>query len=225
MESDDAFPNAKLLFQQAFAAEDPSLPLLKLLKEHPTYPALRDLVIYYVETVHEDPYRAQTLASAIARIMYSPDAPSYGQDSLLELLSRELGGTHFRDEYDDDIAKVYGPKNTYLLDSLLSGFSFKYKLTAAPEMYGAIDDGLKARHDGSEDSELLVVGTCIQLLLHGFQLTTDLAGTYSSKPGKVAEKLKAHKKAGTVKDPRAIEVLEVREFFGLVKETRYLNLK
>jgi hypothetical protein len=45
-----------------------------------------------------------------------------------------LGGTHFRDEYDDDIAKVYGPKNTYLLDSLLSGFSLKYKLTAAPEI-------------------------------------------------------------------------------------------
>jgi hypothetical protein len=62
-------------------------------------------------------------------------------------------------------------------------------------------------------------------MFHGFQLTTDLAGTYYSKPGKVAEKLKAHKKAGTPRDPRAIEVLEVRELFWSFKETHYLNLK
>jgi len=34
-------------------------------------------------------------------------------------------------------------------------------------MYGAIDRGLNASRR-EEDSELLVVGACIQLLLHGF---------------------------------------------------------
>jgi len=214
MESDDAFPNAKHLFQQAFAAQDPAPLLLHVLKEHPTYPALRDLVFYYVEAVHNDPYCGQILASALARMIHSPDAPSFGQETFFELLSRELGGTHFKDLYDDDIAKDYGPKNTYLLDSLLSGFSLKYKLTASPEMYGSIEDGLKAPR-GSKESEVLVVGTCMQLLLHGFGLTTDLAGAYKWQPGKVAEKLKAHKAAETVKDLHAIEVLEVHNLFYL----------
>ena len=113
--SDEAFPNAEHLFQQAFAAEDPAPLLLHLLtsKEHPTYFSIRDLVTYYVEAVHKDPYRAQILASSLARIIHSPDAPSFGQDTLHGLLSRELAGTHFVDCDNDGIAEVYGPENTY----------------------------------------------------------------------------------------------------------------
>src|SRR6266545_3084542 len=47
--SDEAFPNAERLFQQAFSATDPAPLLLQLLKEYPTYPAVRDLVVYYTE--------------------------------------------------------------------------------------------------------------------------------------------------------------------------------
>lgn len=54
---------------------------------------------------------------------------------------------------------------------------------------------------GSKESEVLVVGTCIQLLLHA-------SGT-DEKPRKVAKKLKAHETAETVEDPHAIELLEV----------------
>ena len=215
--SNEAFPNAEQLFQQAFAAQDPAPLLLRILKEHPTYLALRDLVSYYVETLHNDPYRGQTLASALAKIVHSPDAPSFGQDTLYELLSRELAETHFKDYYDDGIAKVYGPRNTYLLDSLLSGFSFKYELTSTPEMYGSIQDGLEASR-GSKDSEpeLLVVGTCIQLLLHGSRLKD---GFYQRHAGKVAKKLKAHKTAETVKNPHAIVVLEVQILLCCKKHT------
>ena len=208
-ESDEAFPNAEHIFKQAFAAQDPAPLLLHILKEHPTYPAIYDLVFHYTEAVNNDPYCGHTLASALARIIHSPDAPSFGQATLFELLSRELAGTHFKSYYDDtSTAEVYGPKNPYLLDSLLSGFSFKYNLTSSPEMHGAIEDGLEARC-GSKESELLVVGTCIQLLLHGYMLTTESAGSYRRQPEKVARKLKAQKTAETVKDPHAIEVLEV----------------
>ena len=63
--SDEAFPNAERLFQQAFSATDPAPLLLQLLKEYPTYPAVRDLVVYYTEAVEEDPYRGQSLASTL----------------------------------------------------------------------------------------------------------------------------------------------------------------
>lgn len=79
MESDDeAFPNAKHLFRQAFAVQDPAPLLLYLLKEHPTYPPISDLVFCYVEAVQSDPlYCAKTLASAIPQ-MHLP----FGQDTL-----------------------------------------------------------------------------------------------------------------------------------------------
>jgi len=210
MESDEAFPNAEHLFQQAFAAQDPAPLFLHILNEHPspTYLTIRELVIQYVRAAKNDPYNAQTLASALARIIHSPDAPSFGQESLFDLLSGELAYTHFKVIYHKDVAKVYGPRNPYLLDSLLSGFSFKYKLTSSCDMLGPIDEGLKAPR-GSKDSERLVVGTCIQLLIHGSVLTTKLVGSYRKRPEMVAKKLKAHKIAGTVKDPLAIEVLEL----------------
>jgi hypothetical protein len=156
--------------------------------------------------VHNVPDRGQTLASALARLMHSPDAPSFGIDTLPEMLSRELAGTLFSDFYDDEIAKVYSPKNTYLLDSLISGFSFKYELTESSEMEGAINDGFETPN-GSKDTklELLVIGTCIQLLLCGSRISHAWWG------GKVAgaKKLKAHEAARTVKDLHAIEVLKV----------------
>ena len=142
----EAFPGAEQLFQWVFAAEDPAPLLLHILKEHPTYFTLRDLVSYFIKTVHNVPYRCQTLTSALAKIIHSPDAPSFGRETLHGLLSRELpvAGTLFKDDYNNDIAKIYGPKNTFLLNSLLSGFSFKYKLTSSPEMYGCLDEGLEA---------------------------------------------------------------------------------
>ena len=61
--------------------------------------------------------------------------------------------------------------------------------------------------------EVLVVGACIQLLLHGSVLTTETAGTYRRSAEVVAKNLKDQKVAGTVKDPHAIQVLEVSKLF------------
>lgn len=55
-----------------------------------------------------------------------------------------------------------------------------------------------------------MVGTFIQLLLHGSRLGR---GFYQQQAGNVAKKLKAQKTAETVKDLYAIEVLEVHNFF------------
>jgi hypothetical protein len=210
--SDEAFPNAEHLFQQAFAATDPVPLLLQLLKEYPTYPAVRNLVVFYTEAVEEDPSRGQSLASDLAKLRDSPDAPTFGTETLSSLINRELADHHFKVIYGDSEVKEYGPKNTYLLDSLLSGLSLKHGLSSTSDQYGAIDDGLDAPH-GSDKSEVLVVGACIQLLLHGSEIVTEAAGSYRKPAEVVALKLKAQQVAGTVKDPHAIRVLEVCNLF------------
>jgi hypothetical protein len=208
MFEEEAFPNSNHLYQQAFAAADPVLPLLQLLKQYPTYPSVRYLVVSYIQAVEEDPFRGQSLASTLVRLSDSPDAPTFGPDTLLFYISRELARQHFKTLYGHHEVKEYGPKNTYLLNSLLSGLSLKHRLTSTSDMLAAIDNGLDAPHS-SDKSEPLVVGACIQLLLHGSVIVTEFAGTYRKKAKVVAEKLKAQQVAGTVKHPHAIQVLKV----------------
>ena len=87
----ESFPDSKHIFQQAFAVQDPAPHLLEILKTH-HYPAVSDLVFYYIEAVENDPYCAQKVASALSRIIKSLDAPSYGQYTFFAVLSRELEG-------------------------------------------------------------------------------------------------------------------------------------
>jgi len=208
MSDEEAFPNADHLFDQAFAATDPVPLLLQLLKQYPTYIAVRDLVISYIEAVEEDPSHGQSLASALARMCDSPDAPTFGTDTLSSYINRVLADHHFKVIYGNNEVKEYGPKNTFLLDSVLSGLSLKHGLTATSDQYAFIDDGLDAPHN-SDQSEVLVVGACIQLLLHGSEIVTEFAGSYRKTAKIVAKKLKAQRVAGTVKDPHAIKVLEL----------------
>jgi len=208
--SDSAFPNAEHLFQQAFAAADPEPLLLQLLKEHPTYPAVRDLVVYYTIAVEEDPSRGQSLASALTRLAKAADSldtPIFGPtETLSSLINHALADQHFKVIYGTTRVTEYGPKNTYLLDSLLSGLSLKHGLTATSDQYAAIENGLDAPH-GSDNSEVLVVGACVQLLLHGSKIVTEAAGSYRKSAEAVAKKLKDQMVPGTVKDPHAIQVL------------------
>jgi hypothetical protein len=206
--SNEAFPNSELLFQQSFTSTDPVPLLLQQLIQHPTHLAVRDLVVSYTEAVEEDPSRGQSLASALARLTKADDAPTFGTETLSSLINRELADQHFKVFYGNSEVKEYGPKNTYLLDSLLSGLSLKYGLTSTSDQYAAIDNGLDPPH-GSEKLMVLVVGACIQLLLHGSEIVTEAAGSYKKQAGEVAEKLKGQKAAGNVKDPHAIHVLEL----------------
>jgi len=207
-ESADAFPNSDQLFQQAFADPDPVPALLKLLNEHPIYKSVRDLVFVYFDEIERNPSRGQALASSLVRLGKSPDAPTYNSSTLSEALWVELRDAHFKLPRDEEVTE-YGPKNTYLLDSLLSGLSLQHNLASGGDQLASIDDGLDAPKNGSEESEVLVVGACIQLLMSGSTLLAEDVGTYRKTAEEVAKKLKDQKAGGVVKDPHAIKVLEV----------------
>lgn len=214
-DDDEAFPNSERLFKEALAEPDPVPLLSKLLKKHQTHPVVYELVLIYIEEVEENPSRAHHLASSMSsfvRMYDSPDKPSFGTETLADVVADELAGHHFKPIHRAEKIKGYSPNNTYLLYSLLSGLSLKYGLTSSPDMYGAIEDGLDAR-PGSDDAQELVVGTCIQLLLHGSEIVTEKPGSYRKTAQQVASKLKAQKAMGTVKDPHAIELLEVYNLF------------
>ncbi len=74
---------------------------------------------------------------------------------------------HFKYYDEDDVHNEYSPTNTYLLDSLLSGLSPKFELTAATDSYAAILDGLDARRGGYGSG-----------FLSGHTITTPSAGPY-----------------------------------------------
>jgi len=221
MFEEEAFPNSDHLFQQAFSAVDPVPRLLQLLKQYPTYLAVRDLVVSYTVAVEEDPSRGQFLASTLARLRDSSDAPSFGTETLSSYIDSVLADHHFKVIHGDSEVKEYGPKNTYLLDAFLSGLSLKHGLTSTPDQYAAIDHGLDAPH-GSDKSEILVVGACIQLLLHGSEIVTEFAGSYRKEAKAVVKKLKDQEVAGTVRDPHAIQLLEVCDL--LQKGNPWTNL-
>ena len=204
MSDDEASPNVEQLIQQAFAQADPAPSLLQVVKEHPTYEDIEfPLVEYYVQAVEENPSRGQALASALAKL-----------DTLSADINGELDrAVHFKIDFDNE-DKHYGPKNKFLFHSLLSGLSLKHRLTQNSDMYAAIEKGLDPLSDhsllNSQDPQVLVVGACIQLLLHGSVIPTEAAGPrYKRSAEVVAKNLIDQKEAGTVKDPHAIQVLEV----------------
>jgi len=93
-DSDEAFSNAEQLFRQAFTAMDPVPILLQLLKEYPTYGDLA------------------SLASAIARLCNSSNAPTFETETLPFLISRELADMHFKVYRTDDVKKYGQGKHT-----------------------------------------------------------------------------------------------------------------
>ncbi|KIM41641.1 hypothetical protein M413DRAFT_27945 [Hebeloma cylindrosporum] len=185
MFADDAFPNSDQIFKQAFtSAADPVARLVQILNQYPTYLSIRDLVFSYTDVVEEDPSRGQYFASTLVKLRDSPDVPTIIgiHTGLWYCIGSELANFHVKVHYGDQ--------------------------EVTRNMRAAINDGLDAPH-GSQESEVLVVGACIQLLLDGSKIATERAGTYRKDPKVVAQKLKAHKIAGTVKHPHAIQLLEL----------------
>jgi len=196
-------PNIKDLLQKAFAEVDPGPSLLQVVTEHPTYESSRFLLIVcYGQAVEEHPSRGQVLASALAKL-----------DTLSESIFSELDWqVHFRVDFHKE-DKDYGPKNKFLFHSLLSGLSLKHRLCKNSDMFAAIEQGLdpdSALGNVGFDllPEVMVVGACIQVLLAGSMIPTAGPG-YSRSAEVVAKNLRDRKAAGMVKDPHAIQVLEV----------------
>ncbi|KAF9524583.1 hypothetical protein CPB83DRAFT_860933 [Crepidotus variabilis] len=207
--ADEAFPNSEKLLQEAFASADPVPPLLHLIKAHPTYLAVRDLVIEYTNAIEGDPHRGPTLASALVKLAKSPDAPTFQSDTLWSFIDNELAERYFKlGGYNPDDVNKYGPENPHLLDSLISGLSLKHGWSSTKDQYALLRGGLDAP-SSSDGSEVLVVGACIQLLLNGSSFVGEKAGSYKMTPEAIADKLKKQKQAGSVKDKNAAKVLEM----------------
>jgi hypothetical protein len=210
--SNDAFPNAEQLFRDAFALPDPAPELLRLIKAHPTYAAVMDLLVHYTAVVQGNPSRANALALALVAVRDSPDAPVTDADALDELFSRQLADLHSRgfDFLDNPRNHNMGivPTNTFLLTSLLSGLSIKYDLTDSSDQYGTLWEGLDADDSNSSISEVRVIGACIQLLTSG-SIIIRKSEEYIQSADEALTKLKAQKARGTMKDSNALQLLEV----------------
>ena len=172
-ELNDPFDNVEQLFRNAYALSDPVPELLNLLKAHPSSnPGFCD---WSCDALHRGRGRGsfsrKCIGFCISYSPWSPDAPMLndGSSSLVEVFSFELADLHSRglliDMYRSHIN--FGPSNLYLINSLVSGLSFKYRLTSCSDQYGSIMKGLNAYPDGSSTSELLVIGACIKLLING----------------------------------------------------------
>ena len=213
-ELNDPFDNAEQLFRSAYALSDPVPELLNLMKAHPTQASAIDLVVYYTEAVEEDPSCANALASALVTLRDSPDAPMLndGSSNLVEVFSFELAVLHSRGLRIGKSHINFGPTNLYLINCLLSGLSFKHRLTSCSDQYGSIMKGLNAYPDGSSTSELLVIGACIQLLTNGSYIIST-AKSYIKSVNEVATKLRFQKSMGTIKASNALKLLDVRQLF------------
>ena len=197
-------PERERLLRQAFAAEDQHLFCYIFLKKRSYFSCpLWSRILLFRRSAKQS-LSCTTLASALVRLINSTDAPFLAEDLLSAELYFELAESHFKLTKTD---AVYGLKNTHLFDSLSSGLSFKYRLSKSSEMYGCIEEGLHAQHGSPEETEILLVGACIQLLLHGSGIYQEL-----EEPDEVLKKLKAQQMVRVVKDFRALNVLEVQFF-------------
>lgn len=125
----NSFLNAKQLFGSAYAFSNPAPKLLKLIKAHPSYHTVSDLLDYYIYVVQKNPYRANELAFWMVCISESRDVPNIGYDSFGAAFDRALADRHCWGFERNKRTETFGPTNTYLINSLLSGLSLKHRLT------------------------------------------------------------------------------------------------
>ncbi|KAF9533700.1 hypothetical protein CPB83DRAFT_880207 [Crepidotus variabilis] len=222
----EAFPNCEQIMLDAFNSPDPVPAVLGLIQAYPSVQTVEEVVIAYRTAFHSAPTRAYHFAKALSDICESPDAPLiYDAHSISDLIDGQLSEFHNlsftfvsqcrrNPESFDQGAKIYGPTNRYLINSLLSGFSFKYNLGDSPSQSGAVGDGLGGSRfsvsveDDPSLCQLQVVGTCIQLLTSGSEIVAKKPS--SIRPvEEMATKLRAQKAAGAVTDPEALKVLEL----------------
>ena len=202
----EAFPDAYELFCKAFGLSDPTPELLDLIKAHPTEAAVRDLLIEYTDAAEENPSRAYALASVLVALRDSPEAPVIEGSSLAVAFHVRLADIHSQNLTFDDDNDTCSPTNTYLTNCLLSGLSLKHGLTSCPNQYLEIDVGLNVDRKSS-NSELWVIGACIQLLTIGSKIILEKMFKYSAN--EVATLLRLQQFAGTVKNSNAPKLLEV----------------
>ena len=179
-----------------------------MIKADPTEAAVRELLVSYIEAVEDNPSRAHELASVLVALRDSPDAPTIqGGSSLAEAFHDELDSLHSEGSVFDKHNKSFGPTNTYLINSLLSGVSFKYNLSSSRMQYSNVEDGLNVNFDLSI-RQLLLIGACIQLLTNGSKIVP-IGEPFIHSADEVATKLKSQRSAGKIKGLNALKLLDV----------------
>ena len=164
-----------------------------------------------------NPSRAYALASVLVALRDSPDAPVIlcdspdaviqGDSTLAEAFDNELDDLHSLGSVFDKDNKTFGPTNTYLINSLLSGLSFKYNLTLSPTQYSYIEDGLNVDNN-SPISQLLLIGACIQLLTNGSRIVST-GKPFIRSANEVLNKLIFQQSVGRITDLNALKLLDV----------------
>jgi hypothetical protein len=202
------------LIYRAFALSNPTSELLTFIELDPTYDTVARILSCYIEMAHKDPYCAKDLAMSLSNVSRSESVQSIrinGYYSIGGVFNEELVGYHSDGFVLNKDNETFGPTNTYLIASLLSGLSLKHNLTCFSDQFTTIEDGLNIIDNTLPNSEVLVIGTCIQLLTAGSEIVQipGLSESYLQLIQSAARKLETQKSLGTVKNCNALEVLEV----------------
>jgi hypothetical protein len=199
----EAFPNAESAFRDAFNQPDPAPKLLELITAHPDVEAIGDLILVYTELVGE----FDKFAAALVKLQHSKGITVAGLDRIGNQSQLEIGyalSEQLHDHHAGSLVRPSNPfvtpSNEYLINSLLSAISIKYKLCGS---HTAVD-----LHDLPKIyRQVYIVGACLQLLMSGSYLYGPTGTEVGSDD--VLATLEKVKESRVVKDPDGRRVLEV----------------
>jgi len=219
----ESFLNAESAFRDAFNQPNPTPKLLELIRAHPQLPTITHLVSVYMELAAECPIHIDKFARALVDLQTTSEVTiaaydAFGnpaQQNIAPLLNRELAGFHSGDLVAAEDTSIT-TSNDYLVASLLSATSMKYRLCDSPAQAGAVVHGLhfkdrRYRDDAPASREILLLGACLQLLVAG----SYLYGPTGTDAGKVdvLKALQDIQSEGIVKSQNGQRLLEVRLFY------------
>ena len=207
----EAFPNAESAFRDAFNQPDPVPKLLELITAHPDVETITDLILVYAKLVGESPTQFDKFAAALVKLQHSKGITVAGVDRVGNRAQLEIAYAVSEQLHDIHASGLVGPSNTsvtpsneYLIDSLLSAISIKYKLC---DSHTAVDlHDLPKRY-----RQVYILGACLQLLMSGSYLYGPTGTEVGSDD--VLAALEKIKESRVVKDPDGRRLLEVSDRF------------
>jgi len=178
MTDSESFPDIDQAFRDAFNQPEPVPALLEVIGAHPQLTTITDLVCTYMELTAEHPAEVHRFARALVELQNSTEPTidafdDFGKPvkkTIHPILNRELADIHSGDLSKAKDSSVTA-SNDYLIASLLSAISLKYRLCDSPAQVGSIVIGLHPKDNKLYGpSEILVIAACLQLLVAGSYL-------------------------------------------------------
>ena len=169
-----AFPNAESTFWDAFNQPNPAPKLLELLTAHLDVKALLNLIVIYMELIGKSPFQFDKFAGALIKLQNSKGITIASGDRLGNPAQLEITHALYKQLHDIHSAKLViardpsvTPSNQYLIDSLLSAISIKYRLCDTHSTTVAYGLHYKPKRPYPQ---VYVLGACLQLLMSGLYL-------------------------------------------------------